>query len=286
MSRVLKARPEDFERVYPLLAQFNNPYVDKETRRRLFAGHWDSDEGYCGTMLIEADRVVGFLGLVFSRRHIGDKEERFCNLTSWIVEPAHRKKSIFLLIPVLKLRGLTLTDFTPSKEVYALLKKAGFRDLETHCRYILPFPRTSRGGRLSQLSVGPGSSLDDSVSGLNPILKDHIPLDCHALHIQMEFGECVIVLTRLVRRKPPFRLGVIHHISDVASFRRSIGSMAGRICRRFGVNALYVDERFLGGWRIPFSIKKKLDWPQVYRSEDLEPETIDSLYSERILLKI
>ena len=286
MSTVVSAKPEDFERVKHLLAGFNNPYIDEAAWKHLFTDHWNTGEGYCGTMLVEGDRVVGFLGLVFSRRTIGGKEERFCNLSSWIVQPEYRKKSLFLLLPVLRLKGITLTDFTPSREVYALLKKAGFRDLETHFRYLLPVPRLSGKIRISRVSTDSGFSTETFDSGFGRIVRDHESFGCEFIQVRSEFGDYELVLTRLIRRRPPFRLGVIHHASAVGPFRRTIGSVAARLCRTLRVNVLWAEERILGGGRIPFSVKKRLEWPQVYRSETLEPESVDSLYSERILLKI
>ena len=44
----------------------------------------------------------------------------------------YRSETILLVLPVLKLKNYTITVFTPSKEVYLILRKLGFNDLETN----------------------------------------------------------------------------------------------------------------------------------------------------------
>ena len=138
MALVRKAVAEDFEGIYPLLVKFNNPRLSKDDWRSLFFDNWHSNEGYFGYVLEEGEHIVGFLGLMFSSRMLNDKEEKFCNITSWIVEKKFRSQSLLLLLPVLKLQSYTLTICTASKETYAVARKLGFQDLESSMRIIFP----------------------------------------------------------------------------------------------------------------------------------------------------
>ena len=80
MTIVRRAVAIDFEETYPLFVKFNNSHLSKEDWRQLFVDHWRSNEGYFGYVLEDKERIVGFLGLMFSRRVINVKEEKFCNI--------------------------------------------------------------------------------------------------------------------------------------------------------------------------------------------------------------
>ena len=79
MAIVRKAVLQDFQKAYPLFVKFNNPRLSKNDWQQLFVDHWRSNEGYFGYVLEDKERIVGFLGLMFSRRVINVKEEKFCN---------------------------------------------------------------------------------------------------------------------------------------------------------------------------------------------------------------
>ena len=118
-----------FEDVHALLLQFRNPRVTEDQWRSLFAPRWNQDEGYAGYALTDRGRVVGFLGYLFSSREIQGRPTRFCNLSSWIVEPEYRSDSLKLLMPALKLREHTVTNLTPRPSVAKILEKVGFHYL-------------------------------------------------------------------------------------------------------------------------------------------------------------
>ena len=77
MPRIKKVYPEDFDLIYPLLLGYNNQRITKEDWRQLFVNHWDNDEQYLGLGLVDQDEYIGFIGLLFSKRIIDDKEYKF-----------------------------------------------------------------------------------------------------------------------------------------------------------------------------------------------------------------
>jgi hypothetical protein len=105
MVTIRKASGDDFERIYPLLLKFKNPYIRKNRWSQLFVDHWGENLGHFGYVMMDGDDAVGFLGLLCSRRNAGGRDHRFCNLTSWIVREPYRGRSLFLLLPALKERG-------------------------------------------------------------------------------------------------------------------------------------------------------------------------------------
>lgn len=286
MIEIRKAVAEDFEIIYPLLTQFNSRYVFKKDRKRLFYENWDKSKGYCGYVMFDNEQVVGFLGLLFNIRIIRGEKLPFCNLTNWIVKKEYRSKSIFMLLPVLKLKSYTLTDLTPSKKVYSLLKKSGFQDLENHYRFIFPFVNL-RNKCHAITFITDKNLLEKKLQGDHlQIFHDHQFDHCHHMLIQSSFGECYIVMTRMVRKTFPFLIARIHYFSNPGVFQKCIKAISTRICIQFRVLTVFLDERFLNGQRIFFSKKVTLENGALFRSSSLRKEDIDTLYSELILLNL
>src|SRR5438132_1360038 len=76
-----------------------------------------------GFVLVDDDEVVGYIGTICSRRVIGGRQEKFCNVTSWVTDKNHRQQAIMLLTPMLKLAGYTITNQAPAKHVHPLFTK-------------------------------------------------------------------------------------------------------------------------------------------------------------------
>jgi hypothetical protein len=283
MVTVRKALADDFEAVCPLLLEFRNPYIPKEQWRQLFVDHWNSNEGYFGYVMLDGGKTVGFLGLIFSKRNIRGREHRFCNLTSWIVREPYRGRSLFMFLPLLKEPDTTLIDLTPSAEVYALLKKAGFQDFETRRRVLFPFPGSGPHCALISDPAALKTSLDpESLK----IYRDHPFPGCRHVLIESEFGHCYVVLTRLVRMKKPLLLAVVQYLSDRDVFLKCVNRAVPKLCLRLKVTCLFIDERFLEGRTIPFSVSRNLDRPRLFKSNTLRAMDLDALYSEFPVLNI
>ncbi len=279
MITIRETKAEDFERIYPLLCEFRNPYVQKEQWKRLFEDLWDTHPGYCGYGMFENDRAVGFLGLLFSERMIRGQRHRIGHLTSWIVQPEYRGRSIFLLQPVLRLSNVTWVDLTPSREVYFLLKRAGFEDLETHVRFIFPFLGVSK-VHIQKEAEPPSDPI------LRKMVLDHTALGCFYLTGESPSGVFHVLLNRVIRRKAPFRVAYVLYAHPWEIFHRHADALCRAVCKRLRVWALVVDERFLGSIPIPFSVRKKLAWPRVFKSNTLGALDVDALYSEFPVLHI
>ena len=127
--------------------------------------------------LRDGDRVVGFIGTIWSVREIGGKTERFCNLSSWITLPEYRNHSLQLFKAVMELRDCTITCHTPAGPLYPLYRRFGFSDLETKLRIIRPLPawqpfaqrRERKRIQSSSWTGRRGTSARDPVSGQGPV---------------------------------------------------------------------------------------------------------------------
>ena len=284
MAIVRKAVAQDFEKTYPLFVKLNNPHLSKDDWRQLFVDHWNSNEGYFGYVLEDGERIVGFLGLMFSRRTLNAREEKFCNIHSWVVDEKFRSQSLFLLLPVLKLKEYTLTMFTGSKEVYAAAKKLGFQDLESHLQIIPPLPSVVTWLTPCQIEVN-GKYLNEALTGeALQTYRDHLAFRCFHAHVRSPLGECYLVGTRVFRKNLAF--AQIHHLSDSEVFVKFAGRIAAAICLRIKTVAIATDQRFLRGSTVPLSLPWPLPNSRVYKSSSLEKNDIDLLYSEYPALNI
>ncbi len=280
MTLIRPAEPEDFERLYPLFLGFNEPRPSKETFRRLFVRRWGNVDDPFGYLLEDEGQPVGFLGTLFSRREIGGREEKFCNLTTWIVAPDHRSEGLSLLSRVLNRAATTFTNFTGVK-VAPILRRFGFQTLDERARVLLPLPLAGSG----EISLDPdriAPHLDDHD---RRILEDHRPFAFP--HVLLRRGdEYTYLLVKTVRRKR-LPLAEVHYLSHPAVFARLAPGLLGRLCLRLGVFGLLVGEHYLAGQttRLPgATIPQRI--PRLFRSVSVPRQAMDTLYSELQVLDL
>lgn len=281
MPTIHKVYPSDFDLIYPLLLEFDNPLLDRQAWRALFSPHWDAPQDHFGYYIEEDGKAVGFLGTIFSRRTINGQPRNFCNMSTWVVKEEYRGMSLMLLFELLKLKGYTITNFT-AYHVAGMLRKAGFKDLAAHVKVIppLPHPAALWGGvevvtRLEQIAARLRGDLLD-------IHTHHAPLKCRQTLLERGAEQCLVIFD-VVRRK---RLSVarVHFISNPVFFARRAGQFTLPFCFKNRVAALFVPENLLQGQavRLAFTIPQRQT--QLYKSADLSANDIDALYSELQIL--
>jgi hypothetical protein len=279
--QVERATTKDFERVYPLLLDFNIARLSRENWRRLFTNDWQDPEGYCGYLLVQDGDVKGYLGLLFSTREINDRVEKFCNMTSWIVRAECRNQSLRLLLELLKLKEYTITNFTASPTVAAILRKLGFAEMKMDQRLVFPFP----GLGLSQSRYCCSADLEQIRQFLNPgdqaIFDDHQGFNCRHALISNDAGYCYLVVKNRVYRHLPFAR--IHYLSNRALFFEALDSVRTGLCRKLKIAGLMIDKRYLGTRMLRFS-RDYQGGPAFFKSKSLAKNDIDTIYSEVVLL--
>jgi hypothetical protein len=277
-----KAVSEDFERVYPLLLDFNISRLTKDDWRRIFARNWNSPEDFCGFLLLKDREVKGYLGLLFSRRTINGRVEKFCNMTSWIVKDDCRSQSLRLLAELLKLKDYTVTNFTASKTVAAILPKFGFTELPTSQQLLFPAPNSVLGSSKYRCSFHREEIRGCLDQSDRDIFDDHAQLDCRHLVIMAGDQYCYLVVKNRVYRHLPYAR--VHYLSNRALFAEAIDSVRTKICWRLRVAGLMVDERYLAGHSFRYAKPSGPACAAFFKSSTLTKNDIDTLYSEMILL--
>jgi len=284
MVDIKKAKAEDFENIYPLLQQLDNSRLTKHDWRQLFISHWSDKENYFGHVMMDKDKAVGFLGLLFSERVINDRVEKICNLTSWIVKEQYKSQSVLLLFPVLRMEDYTTTVFTPSQVTYSVLKTLGYKNISSNRRIIPPLPVSSRSNKDYSVEFE-NEAIRNCLSGkVLKIYHDHLRFKCIHLVIRMQGASCYIILKKRRIRGLPF--AYVHFLSDLSIFSAYIHKASSKICAHLKILGLVIDERYLRGQRLKNSFTIRSSAPLLYRSNSLKKEDIDTLYSELFILDL
>ena len=285
MIRVEKFDCGNFEAIRDILADIWGS-GGREKGRNIFGYRWERDESHCGLTLMDGDRTVGFLGMIFSRRWIDGRVEKFCNLTSWYVHKDYRSRAISMILALKALQGYTITDLTPAKNVYAVQNKMGFKDLDSKGRLLMPFGR-----RLVQPRYAADRMTHDAaviaqhLKGQDlRIFKDHQPYPCsHFLLIDTD-RYCYVIYTRSKRNRIPYVH--LHYISNSSLFERAHRDIRGSILAETRALFLQVDSRLVRKRKLPVSFCLPYRAPKQYLSSTLKPEQIDNLYSELVMLNL
>jgi len=243
---------------------------------RLMVPPGDVEQPNHGYLLCENRRVVGAYLAMYSERVIDGRPRRICNLGAWCVVPEHRASGLRLLRSLLRQRGYTFTDLTPSKAVVALNTRLGFTPLDTATALVpnLPWPVRSTGQRV----VDTGNEIQELLSGRDLTLyRDHVGTPVN--HVVLVKGdESCYVMYRRVRRRRLRLFAYILFVSDPRLFARCAPQFYRYLLLRHGMVATLAEIRVVG--HRPKLAVMIPGWSRMYLSEDLEPEQIDYLYSE------
>jgi hypothetical protein len=291
MATVEKATLGMFDEIHTLLKGFNNPRLGANEWRGLFTYPWFDDAEAPGVVLLDGGKVVGFLGTIYSRRCIDGKMEKFCNATSWIVEPGFRGESVKMLLPLMRMLDCTVTNFSPSATVTKIFEQLGFRYLDTHARIFFPLPQVWRLFKRSAYTLVTDSAQIPALVGEQDrkLFQDHSGFKCG--HIALSSGRaderyCYCIYTNIIRNKLHFNH--IQYVSDPALFREHAQRIGFELFKRTGTPFMKVDCRLLGPQEenIPGSFRFRVTSPRMYKSEGLKAAQVDNLYSELVILNL
>ena len=288
MVIIREARADDFERVYPLLVEFENPYLKTEHWRQLFIDHTGLQNGHFGWVVVDGDDIVGFVGTILSERTIRGEAARLCNTSSWIVKPAYRMHSLALYAKVIADKSVTVTNLSPTAQVLKLLEKLGFTLMDKSERIILPVvtPRTFMDR--CEILTRP-SAVQDALDSENlRFFRDHqLPFNRHVL-LRTAAGDCYVMMNRTLKTiggnmRLPFAR--VHHIGAPDFFVGHLEKLVVRVAASLKVVAMIVEDRMLQG-TVPWHsfMRPGGERKAAFRSDRLVAEDIDGLYTEAVLL--
>jgi hypothetical protein len=244
------------------------------------AGPWKVDAPNHGFMLQDGQRIVGAHLAFYSERLIAGRLERFCDLGTWCVLPEFRPHSIRLIKAVLAQDDYHFTALTPSDKVASIHTRFGFRSLDTSAVLIPNLPWPGRPGR-TRVSADPGV-IESTLAGTElELYRDHAQA-LAARHVVLIWGQdsCYVMYREMRHKGIPF--AAILHVTSPGLFHRGMIPLTRHLLVRHRLLATLAELRVIGH-RPPLSLTAP-SWPKMYRSDSLEPDQIDDLYSELVCI--
>ena len=286
MSEVRAVTAADFPAILPLLEQFHNERMKPDDwRRMLFDLPWAVDDPVRGWALWDGPRAVGFLGAIPSVRALGGGARRFVNLSSWIVEEAHRAESLKLVLPALADRARTIVNLSPSEAAGEIFGRLGFVPLET-VQALIPLVS-------SPLDLLPSPGVRVLIEP--GAVRAALPAEAQRLFDDMRGTRAaqVVLLAggrtcHVIATKSPWKgsrmLAHVQHASDGALLLAHASRVARALRASLGTWGLRVDARHVAGPLPAFSVRKELPRPHLYRPEDasITSALVDGLYTEAV----
>lgn len=242
--------------------------------RGMSAG-WIAPDDDRGVHLRVGETVMGAALAFRSRREIGGRVERFCNLGAFCVVDEYRPHSIRLLRSLLRQRDTHFTDLSPSGVVPELNRRLGFRDLDTATTLLPNLRPPGRGVRVLTDHTAIMGELDDAE---RRIFEDHRASAAALLHLIVAGGRRCLVVSRRDRRRGVRGFRTVLWASDPEVFARGLGALTARYLREGSVATL------VEGRVAPISVRGAVavrrPRPKMFKSRTLDADAIDDLYSE------
>lgn len=285
-ATVRKAVASDLYPVYKLLSgsTLNARSIPLEERRRMFEPRWGGAEKYFGFVL-EDDRIVGFLGLLFTTQTIGDRPHPCCELHSWYVQDEYRNDSIRLLMPALGLRGVTLLNYTPTKAVYDISVKFGFEDLEAKLLLVYPVPSPSILVPTVRV-ISERHLIAARLTGADKqVFIDHHDVRCeHLMLVDKQSGEECYLLFKRVQRKWYEPFGRVLYVTNKKVFLAALPFLRTYLCARYRMQCLALVYADFAEYSIPYSRVIDREVPSLIKSRDVKPSQVRPLYNLPLLI--
>jgi hypothetical protein len=206
--------------------QFWEQAVERITRYNQYG----SRRGIGHLLAVKGKRAGVLLTLNSETQAAEDRRYRVTNLSSWYVDPEHRRLAPLMLREAIRDRETVFTDLTPSAEVVRMLPLLGFGPLNTGISAIaLPVAAVQRTADARVLDL---ESIDDGV--LAPETRT-------LMERNAEFGAIAAVLSaggrhypllfiyRTLRRLPAAQL---IYCDDNAAMMKEIGAIARFLLKR------------------------------------------------------
>ena len=202
--------------------------------------------------------------------------ERFCDLGTWYVLPEYRSHSIRLIKALLAQNGYHFTALTPGEKTMAIQAQLGFHRLDTSAALIPNLPWPSRPGR-TKVSSDP-DVIESTLTGAElELYRDHAQaLAARHVVLTRDQDSCYVMYREMRQKGVPF--ASVLHVSNPQLFHRAMIPLTRHLLIRHRLVATRAELRTIG--HQPLLSLKRTSWPKMYRSDSLDPDQIDDLYSE------
>ena len=281
MVDVSFARPDEREEIARFMQDvFPRAKWPLEGWRSLLARRWSHPGDIYAITARDGGRLVGVLGLVTVERPTALGPQRTANMTSWYILQPYRGKGIGHRMIGLAAADpkMTLTNFTSSRDAVHVLESAGLGVLDRERLIWRPQASAITGLPVHFDLAGASAGI-----GANDrrILADHAELKPTQVAVETPDGLCTMIYSTKRKRDDYLTLEVLY-IGDRDLFARHSRAIANSLLPSDGA-VLSVDRRFVPPGAAADAVEP-IPVPRYYTPGRMQPEHVDYLYSEVVIL--
>ncbi len=285
MPALMPIQDVDLKEFCEFLHKNLNPQITDDDWARAFRIRWIDDKPNNGFLLRDDEgQIVGGIGAIYSQQIIHNKEERFCNITSWCVLEEYRSQSMRLAMAVILQPGYHFTDLTPTAVVAKSLQFLKFKPLNSDRTVIFNLPWPLFG--LNNVRIVTDHNQIDKVLPDNAakVFRDNRGFPwLQYVAVGRPGAYCLVIFKKGVLKKLP--CANIISLSDPELFLRYQRTLGNYLLFRFGMVTTFVESRFLTV--VPhFSVRLSGYIEKMYHSDTLKDSDITNLYSELVCLNV
>ncbi len=255
----------------------------------LFNYSWKLPNFPYGYAIMDQDKIVAFVGTIFSQRIIEGQPRICCNMNTWFVLEEYRPQmlGIKILRPFIKMEDVLITALSPAELTVTVLERLGFKLLD-HEQIAVPVAPgiLFRNSKASEpLVMFEPAEIEQYLNDEDrTICRDHATLACeHLLIRENTTGKyCYIVATTAPFRKLRWlkkKWLNFCYVSSSELFVKHFARIRKHLWKR-GFLAICYDTRLLPGAISQISLKRKKK--RQYRWKDGALGRVDNLYSELV----
>jgi len=316
MLKIRTIVSEDYENAIELLEMFDNNDIARAEWKRLFYPVCKKlNNNFFGFALIDNNKIIGLIAAIQSIRIIKNASHKICNISSWIVHPSYRNKKMgFLLFEeLMQMPEFNFFALSPVKHTIAYYKKNyGFKEQKLNFVIIPALPSFLFINKPTVVYINDPIIKKYLNDNEQEIFDDHqLPNIFHVLYFfktqkiyciikPSKFSSYALNSSLIVKFftkiwfkifgkdffKPKISLGLIHYTNNPKLFSLSIGSLANYLSKIMVVKGLCVNRKYLSHHASFFFIKNNLNYSLLYKSEILNPDDFDTLYSELTIMNL
>jgi hypothetical protein len=295
--------PDDYLKLLPFLQKFD-PSIGNTTWNKLLGYAWENTLGYKGMLLEDEGRIVGFLCYILSSKNISGTELTFCNISSWVVDPEFRSKSLKLLSPLFKIKNLVLVNLTPHENILSIFEALRFDTLADHEYRINPFKLQLAGIKPKNTSCKAISEQTTGVSdAIRKMMREHrLYPNVHFYEFSAGQQQCILAFNQKKAviegaknklKELPYQLlnktaqVELLYCSSTEFLTEHFAEIMALLAPLTHARSINISEHFLGKYHLPYAwaakIKKDRPW-FLYTDTAVNHSDIDILYTEKVLL--
>lgn len=191
--RIRKVLSSDENTIIELFKKFDATPVNHDDKRVLFKKQFNCDEDFFGLLIEDQDQVIAYLGLIFVHRQINNRLVKYCNLTSFLINPNYRGQKLThkMIDEVLKLGNYTVTAITPIPSLYRMYESKGLVKLDDD-RVI--FWKNKKSSQNLWAILQDDKEIEKVLDAENKqVYRDHKKYNCHIIVLSNGYDSLLIV---------------------------------------------------------------------------------------------